>query len=36
MGDLASFNLAIDGKLQGCELVRSRVADVVRGSHVLP
>ena len=29
--DLAMFNLAIDSKLRGCDLVRLRVADVVLG-----
>ena len=33
--DLALFNLAIDSKLRGCDLVRIRVTDVVRGSRVL-
>ncbi|MCV9937162.1 tyrosine-type recombinase/integrase [Boseaceae bacterium BT-24-1] len=32
--DLAMFNLAIDNKLRGCELVRLRVADVVLGGTV--
>jgi integrase len=32
--DLALFNLAIDSKLRGCDLVRLRVADVSRGSRV--
>ena len=32
---LALFNLAIDSKLRGCDLVRIRVADVVHGSCVL-
>ena len=32
--DLALFNLAIDSKLRGCDLVRIRVADVVHGSCV--
>jgi integrase len=27
--DLALFNLAIDGKLRGCDLVRLKVADLV-------
>jgi integrase len=34
--DLALFNLALDSKLRGCDLVRIRVADVVHGSCVLP
>jgi len=29
--DLAMFNLAIDSKLRGCDLVRLRVSDVVLG-----
>jgi integrase len=32
--DLALFNLAIDSKLRGCDLVRLRVYDVTHGSHV--
>jgi integrase len=32
--DLALFNLAIDSKLRGCDLVGLRVHDVVQGSHV--
>ena len=33
--DLALFNLAIDSKLRGCDLVRIRVADVAHGSCVM-
>ncbi len=33
--DLALFNLAIDSKLRGCDLVALRVGDVARGEHVL-
>jgi integrase len=33
--DLALFNLAIDSKLRGCDLVALRVCDVVQGSRVL-
>ena len=33
--DLALFNLAIDSKLRGCDLVRIRVADIAHGSSVL-
>jgi len=33
--DLALFNLAIDSKLRGCDLVSLRVCDVARGDHVL-
>ena len=32
--DLALFNLAIDSKLRGCDLVRLRVEDLVVGDHV--
>ena len=31
--DLALFNLAIDSKLRGCDLVRLRVRDVVHGGQ---
>src|SRR4029453_8055288 len=34
--ELALFNLAIDSKLRGCDLVGLRVRDVVQGSHVTP
>ena len=30
------FNLAIDSKLRGCDLVSLRVRDITHGSHVLP
>ena len=33
--DLALFNLAVDSKLRGCDLVRLRVRDVANGDHVL-
>ena len=33
--DLALFNLAIDSKLRGCNLVNLRVADVAHGGHVV-
>ena len=33
--DLALFNLAIDSKLRGCDLVRLRVRDVVHGGQVV-
>lgn len=33
--DLALFNLAIDSKLRGCDLVRLRVCDVAQGQRVL-
>jgi hypothetical protein len=32
--DLAMFNLAIDSKLRGCNLVRQRVDDVFAGARV--
>jgi hypothetical protein len=32
--DLALFNLAIDSKLRGCDLVRLRVEDVAAGGEV--
>src|SRR6266550_757878 len=32
--ELALFNLAIDSKLRGCDLVALRVHDAVQGSHV--
>ncbi len=32
--DLALFNLAVDSKLRGCDLVRLKVADVVSGGKV--
>ena len=32
--DLAMFNLAIDGKLRGCDLVRLQVDDVYAGGRV--
>ena len=34
--DLAMFNLAIDSKLRGCDLVSLRVCDVTRGNQILP
>src|SRR5216117_1647798 len=34
--ELALFNLAIDSKLRGCDLVALRVHDVVQGTHVAP
>ena len=33
--DLALFNLAIDSKLRGCDLVRLRVRDVAHDDHIL-
>lgn len=34
--DLALFNLAVDSKLRGCDLVALRVRDVVHGNQVAP
>ena len=34
--DLAMFNLAIDSKLRGCDLVSLHVRDVTHGSQILP
>jgi hypothetical protein len=34
--DLAMFNLAIDSKLRGCDLVALRVRNVTHGSQILP
>src|SRR5439155_10210997 len=34
--ELALFNLAIDSKLRGCDLVGLHVRDVVQGSHIAP
>jgi integrase len=34
--ELALFNLAIDSKLRGCDLVGLRVHDVVQGSRIAP
>jgi hypothetical protein len=34
--ELALFNLAIDSKLRGCDLVGLRVHDVVQGRTVAP
>src|SRR5208282_1097540 len=33
--DLAMFNLAIDSKLRGCDLVSLRVDDIAVGGHVV-
>ena len=33
--DLAMFNLAIDSKLRGCDLVNLRVRDITNGNQVL-
>lgn len=32
--DLALFNLAIDSKLRGCDLVKLKVADIYASGHV--
>lgn len=34
--ELALFNLAVDSKLRGCDLVNLRVRDVVHGKQILP
>ena len=34
--DLAMFNLAIDSKLRGCDLVNLKVRDVTHGSQIRP
>jgi integrase len=34
--DLALFNLAIDSKLRGCDLVSLRVCDIAQGRTILP
>src|ERR1044071_4533411 len=34
--DLAMFNLAIDSKLRGCDLVNLRVRDMANGNQILP
>ena len=34
--DLAMFNLAIDSKLCGCDLVNLRVRDIANGNQILP
>ena len=33
--DLALFNLAIDSKLRGCDLVNLRVRDILHGNHIV-
>jgi hypothetical protein len=33
--DLAMFNLAIDSKLRGCDVVAIRVEDVASGGHTV-
>ena len=32
--DLALFNIAIDSKLRGCDIVKLKLSDIVRGSRV--
>ena len=34
--ELAMFNLALDSKLRGCDLVRLRVRDVTHGNQIAP
>ena len=34
--ELALFNLAIDSKLRGCDLVKLRVSDIAQGSQIMP
>ena len=34
--DLAMFNLAIDSKLRGCDLVNLRARDITHGNQILP
>ena len=34
--DLARFNLSIDSKLRGCDLVKLQVGDVVHSGRVIP
>ena len=34
--DLAMFNLALDSKLRGCDLVKLHVRDIMHGSQILP
>lgn len=34
--DLALFNLAIDSKLRGCDIVKLKVSDVKRGDRICP
>lgn len=34
--DLALFNLAIDSKLRGCDIVSLRVRDITHGNQILP
>ena len=33
--DLAMFNLAIDSKLRGCDLVNLRIRDITHGNQIL-
>jgi len=34
--DLALFNLAIDSKLRGCDLLKLRMMDIMQGGQILP
>ena len=34
--ELALFNLAIDSKLRGCDLVKLRVCDITQGNRIMP
>jgi integrase len=34
--DLALFNLALDSKLRGCDLVKLKVRDISHGEHISP
>ncbi len=34
--DLALFNMALDSKLRGCDLVKLKVSDVAYGSWICP
>ena len=34
--DLALFNLALDSKLRGCDLVKLKVSDISYGTSVMP
>jgi len=36
MRDRAMFDLAIDSKLRGCDIVRLRIGDLVSGGRVRP
>ena len=34
--DLALFNLGIDSKLRGCDLLQLRLSDIMQGGQILP